>query len=273
MTLAKNKLFAVAALPRNSENEQPGRNVGSSVGTGRTGSKQAPAPQHPISPGTDHPRAWPLLMDTARRSLLAQQEPRTAPVAKPAAADRCGTAEGWRRARVCSRDGDGARQPPLCQPLLQPADQHSVVAGPVGTVVRHTPAPRHPPTACQAPAPAAPREGRDGMPGGPEAGGHSPLRAAAAAGGLAQAHLQGPLGRRETSQTHDHLLAPPMTVPHRRLLASSPAQLQAQRDGLTSCCHGAGTPVPHGRRRARAPRGAGAAAGHAGRLSSPDPAG
>lgn len=97
MTLAKNKLFAVAALPRNSENEQPGRNVGSGVSTGRTGSEQAPMPQHPISLGTHRPRARPLPVDVARQSLPAPWHRRRharPPSAKPVAAKPFGMAEG-----------------------------------------------------------------------------------------------------------------------------------------------------------------------------------
>lgn len=55
-------------------------------------------PRHPVFLSTDCPRAQPLLMDTAWQSLLAQEESRTAPSAKPAAVKLSGMAEGWRHA-------------------------------------------------------------------------------------------------------------------------------------------------------------------------------
>lgn len=55
-------------------------------------------PWHPVFLSTDHPRAQPLLVNTAWQILLAQEELCTAPSAKPAAVKLSGMAGGWRRA-------------------------------------------------------------------------------------------------------------------------------------------------------------------------------
>lgn len=99
-------------------------------------------------------------------------------------------------------------------PLPAPPDRAAQPgASSVGRMVQHTPAPGQPPTTCQSLGSCSTTQGTQCR---MEAGNHSPLRATAATGGLAQAHLQGSLGRKETSQPHSHYLAPltipPMTV-------------------------------------------------------------
>lgn len=259
MTLAKNKLFAVAALPRNSENEQPGRNVGSGVSAGRTGSKPAPVPQHPVSSATAP------LVGMAWQSLLAQQGTPMAPIGSACSSQAILHGRGM---EMCPRTHQGWGQSVTVPSLPSPApDWHGTVltrqAGRYGTQQHRGILPRRA-------RPPAPREGCDGTPGGTEAGGHSPLRAAVAAGGLAQVHLQGPLGKEERSQPHHHRLAPPNIPPMMaRLLISSALGQQGHICVLPPWGRESPCPPQPGQQLGH-PAGAGAAAG---RVSSADPAG
>lgn len=100
--------------------------------------------------------------------------------------------------------GTSTADPALPLPAL-PDRAAQPGASSVGRMVQHTPAPGQPPTTCQSLSSCSTTQGTQCR---TEAGDHSPLRATAATGGLAQAHLQGSLGRKETSQPHGHYSAP-----------------------------------------------------------------
>lgn len=105
-------------------------------------------PRHPIFLSTNHPRAQPLLMDTAWQSLLAQEESRTAPSAKPAAVEY----PAWQGDGDMPEDAPGTGTSTAVPALLPPALPDRAAqpgASSVGRMAQHTPAPGQPPTTCQ----------------------------------------------------------------------------------------------------------------------------